>query len=154
MSCRDNAKACPHTTGTYLSYDYGAAIRENRALTDKFDELKRQGLFLRSSPAFRKTDWIGDTSTGIPGVTLNGSAAYVTLLRNPDSGTQFLIARQNDSTSTYVFRLRHMRRILTELTQGQYLLHTHRPLLQRHTHPPTDHRLHRPQRTPEQAHYH
>ncbi|PIL34786.1 hypothetical protein GSI_02573 [Ganoderma sinense ZZ0214-1] len=84
----------------YTSYDYGAAIRENRALSDKFDELKRQALFLRSSPEFRKTDWIGDTSTGIPGVTLNGSAAFVTLLKNPDTGTQFFVARQADSTST------------------------------------------------------
>ncbi|KAM5541245.1 hypothetical protein V8D89_005174 [Ganoderma adspersum] len=83
----------------YTSYDYGAAIRENRALSDKYDELKRQGLFLRSSPEFRKTDWVGDTSTGIPGVTLSGSAAFVTLLKNPDTGTQFFIARQADSTS-------------------------------------------------------
>ncbi|KAM5541250.1 hypothetical protein V8D89_005179 [Ganoderma adspersum] len=83
----------------YTSYDYGAAIRENRALSDKYDELKRQGLFLRSSPEFRKTDWIGDTSTGIPGVTLNGSAAFVTLLKNPDTDAQFFIARQADSTS-------------------------------------------------------
>ena len=95
----------PYLNRTYDSYDHGAAIRETRALSDKFDELKRQGLFLRSSPEFRKTDWIGDTSTGIPGVALNGSAAFVTLLKNPDSGTQFLIARQNDSTSTYVFGL-------------------------------------------------
>ena len=87
----------------YRSYNYGAAIRQTRALTDKFDELKLQGLFLRSSPEFRKTDWIGDTSTGIPGVTLNGSSAFVTLLWNPDTGTQFFIARQLDSTSTYVF---------------------------------------------------
>ncbi|KAF8523825.1 glycoside hydrolase superfamily [Gautieria morchelliformis] len=84
--------------GVYTSYDYGASIRENRALSDKFDELKRQGLFLRSSPEFRKTDWIGDSSTG--GVSVNGSGAFVTFLRNPDSGAGFYIARQNDSTST------------------------------------------------------
>ena len=89
-------------TGVHRSYDYGAAIHETRALTDKFDELKRQGLFLRSSPEFRKTDWIGDTSTGIPDVTLNNSAAFLTLLKNPDTGAQFFIARQADSTSTYV----------------------------------------------------
>jgi hypothetical protein len=82
------------------SYDYGASIRENRALSAKFDELKRQGLFLRSSPEFRKTDWIGDSSTG--GVSVNESAAFVTFLRNPDSSTGFYIARQKDSTSTYV----------------------------------------------------
>ncbi|TBU55766.1 glycoside hydrolase superfamily [Dichomitus squalens] len=86
--------------GVYTSYDYGSSIRETRALGAKFDELKRQGLFLRSSPEFRKTDWIGDTSTGIPEVTLNGSAAFVTLLKNPDTSTQFFITRQADSTST------------------------------------------------------
>lgn len=82
------------------SYDYGSSIRESRALSPKFDELKRQALFIRSSPQFRKTDWIGDTSTGIPGVTVNGSAAFVTLLKNPDSGTGFFIVRQVNSTST------------------------------------------------------
>ncbi|CAL1698277.1 unnamed protein product [Somion occarium] len=86
--------------GVYTSYDYGSAIRESRALSPKFDELKRQALFIRSSPEFRKTDWIGDTSTGIPGVTLNGSAAFVTLLKNPDTGSGFFIVRQNNSTST------------------------------------------------------
>lgn len=67
-------------------------------LSPKYDELKRQGLFLRSSPGFYKTDWIGDTSTG--DVAVDNTAAFVTLLRNPDSGTGFYIARQNDSTST------------------------------------------------------
>ncbi|KAI0930973.1 hypothetical protein AcV7_005008 [Taiwanofungus camphoratus] len=85
--------------GVYTSYDYGSSIRESRALGPKFDELKRQGLFLRSSPEFRKTDWVGDTSTGIPGVSVNGSEAYVTLLRNPDSGTGFYIVRQSNSSS-------------------------------------------------------
>ena len=86
----------------YTSYDYGSSIRENRALTDKFDEVKRQGLFIRSSPQFLKTDWMGNSSVGIPGVTLDGSAAFVTSLRNPDSGTWFHVARQGDSTSTCV----------------------------------------------------
>lgn len=84
--------------GVYTSYDYGAAIRENRVLSPKYDELKCQGLFLRSSPEFRMTDWIGDTSTG--NVVINNPAAFVTLLQNPESGTRFYIARQNDSTST------------------------------------------------------
>ena len=81
------------------SYDYGSAIRENRMLSRKYDELKRQGLFLRSSPEFLKTDWIGDTNSGIPGVTVNGTGAFVTYLRNPDSGTGFVIVRQVDAGS-------------------------------------------------------
>ena len=83
----------------YSSYDYGGAIRESRVLSPKFDELKRQGLFLRSSPEFRKTDWVGNSSTGIP-VRSTSNATAFTLLRNPDTGAQFVIVRQADSTST------------------------------------------------------
>ena len=84
------------------SYDYGSAIRETRALTDKFDEVKREAMFIRSSPQFLKTDWVGNSSLGIPGVTVNGSGAFVTSLLNRDSGTWFHVARQESSTSTYV----------------------------------------------------
>ncbi|KZT69507.1 glycoside hydrolase family 35 protein [Daedalea quercina L-15889] len=85
--------------GVYTSYDYGSPIRENRALSDKYDELKRQGLFLRSSPEFYKTDWVGDTNTTMPGVTVNGTGVYVTYLRNPDTGSGFFIARQTNASS-------------------------------------------------------
>jgi hypothetical protein len=87
------------------SYDYGAAIAENRALTDKYAELKRQGLFLRSTPEFYKTDWVGDTSTGA--VTSTSSAAYITHLRNPESNASFYLVRNRDATSTSVFYFTH-----------------------------------------------
>ncbi|KAI0694018.1 glycoside hydrolase superfamily [Cerioporus squamosus] len=74
--------------GAYTSYDYGAAIKETRLLWEKYDEMKRQAFFIRSSPEFRKTDWIGDNNT------------FATFLRNPDSGTGFLITRQLNSSST------------------------------------------------------
>ncbi|KAL0580562.1 hypothetical protein V5O48_001474 [Marasmius crinis-equi] len=90
--------------GVYTSYDYGAAITESRMLTTKFSALKRQGIFLRSSPEFYKTDWIGDTSSGLTDgavISVNDTAlAYLTLLRNPDTRAGFWIVRQNDSTST------------------------------------------------------
>ncbi|KAF8182624.1 glycoside hydrolase superfamily [Pholiota molesta] len=86
--------------GVYTSYDYGATIAESRELTTKFDELKRQALFLRSSPEFYKTDWIADASTGLSVAT--NSAAFITLLRNPDTGAAFYIARQASSTSTAI----------------------------------------------------
>ncbi|KAH9919183.1 glycoside hydrolase superfamily [Epithele typhae] len=86
--------------GVYTSYDYGASIRESRALSAKFDEIKRQSMFLRSSPSFRKTDYVGNSSTGIGGVTVSSSSAFVTSLHNPDSGTRFYITRQTSSTST------------------------------------------------------
>ena len=61
-------------------------------------------MFIRSSPEFYKTDWIGDTSTGLTEgavISLNNTPpAFVTLLRNPDTRTGFWIVRQNDSTST------------------------------------------------------
>ncbi|KAF8877086.1 beta-galactosidase, domain 2-domain-containing protein [Infundibulicybe gibba] len=84
--------------GVYTSYDYGASITESRELTTKFDELKRQGIFLRSSPEFYKTDWIADSSTGL--AISSSSAAFITFLQNPDTKAGFYIARQTDSTST------------------------------------------------------
>lgn len=98
---------CPHyfaiftTTNIRISasYDYGSSIAESRELTSKFDELKLQGVFLRSSPEFSKTDWIADSTTGI---TTTNPAAFITLLQNPDTKAAFYIARQADSTSTFV----------------------------------------------------
>jgi hypothetical protein len=75
-------------------------IQENRLLTTKFDELKRQSLFLRSSPDFYKTEWIGDSSTGV-NVSIN-AAIFITLLQNPDSHASYYHARQNDATSLCV----------------------------------------------------
>ncbi|KAJ3922037.1 glycoside hydrolase superfamily [Lentinula edodes] len=84
--------------------EYSLQITEARTLTRKYTELKLQGIFLRSSPEFYKTDWIG-TSSGnltegaiIPS-SLPTSPAFVTLLRNLDTGAGFWIVRQNDSTS-------------------------------------------------------
>lgn len=87
-------------TSSPASYDYGSPIAESRELTTKHAELKRQGLFLRSSPEFYKTDWVGDSTTGTINVT--NSNAFVTYLRNPDTSAGFYIARQNDSTATSV----------------------------------------------------
>ncbi|RDB14620.1 putative beta-galactosidase A [Hypsizygus marmoreus] len=84
--------------GVYTSYDYGASLTESRELTAKYDELKRQGLFLRSSPDFYKTNWIADSSTGLTVST--SSAAFVTLLLNPDTKAAFYIVRQANSAST------------------------------------------------------
>ena len=67
-------------------------------LTAKHAELKRQGLFIRSSPEFYKTDWVGNSSS--TAVTVSNSAAFVTFLSNPDTGAGFYVARQNDATST------------------------------------------------------
>jgi len=80
------------------SYDYGAHITEARDVTDKYSELKLQGLFLRSSPSFYKTDWIGNSTGGV--VQVSNPEALVVQLQNPDTKTSFFIARNLDSTST------------------------------------------------------
>ncbi|KIY66929.1 glycoside hydrolase family 35 protein [Cylindrobasidium torrendii FP15055 ss-10] len=84
--------------GVYTSYDYGSAIDEQRALTPKYDELKLQGVFLRSSPEFYKTDWLGDSSTGA--IAASNPEVFVTQLQNPDSKANFYIVRHNNSSST------------------------------------------------------
>ncbi|KAF9046172.1 glycoside hydrolase family 35 protein [Panaeolus papilionaceus] len=84
--------------GVYTSYDYGSTITEGRELSTKYNELRRQGLFIRSSPEFYKTDWIADSSTGLA-VSTN-SSAFITQLRNPDTEANFYIARQATSSST------------------------------------------------------
>ncbi|KIK71458.1 glycoside hydrolase family 35 protein [Collybiopsis luxurians FD-317 M1] len=86
--------------GVYTSYDYGATISENRALTDKHPELKLQGIFLRSTPDFYKTNWIGDSSSGLTAGGVTNSAAFVSFIQNPDSRAGFWIVRHSDSTST------------------------------------------------------
>lgn len=75
-------------------------ITENRTLNAKYDELKLQGHFIRSSPEFYKTDWVIDSATGFNGTT--SPAAFVTFLQNPDTKAGFYIARQRNSTTTYV----------------------------------------------------
>ncbi|KAJ7058088.1 glycoside hydrolase family 35 protein [Mycena amicta] len=87
--------------GVYTSYDYGASITESRSLTTKFDELKLQGIFLRSSPEFYKTNFISDGSSGF--VTSN-PAAFGTFLQNPDTNAAFYVLRQTSSSSTQYYR--------------------------------------------------
>ncbi|KAF7345669.1 Glycoside hydrolase family 35 protein [Mycena venus] len=84
----------------YSSYDYGASISESRALTTKFNELKLQGVFLRSSPEFYKTNVIADSSTGL--AATSNPAAFATFLQNPDTKTGFYVVRQTNSTSTAI----------------------------------------------------
>ena len=64
----------------------------SRELTTKYDEFKRQAMFIRSSPEIYKTDWIAGTSTGLWAST--NSAALITLFKNPTTNTTvFYIAR-------------------------------------------------------------
>ncbi|KAG7089034.1 hypothetical protein E1B28_010744 [Marasmius oreades] len=96
--------------GVYTSYDWGAAISEPRTLGTKYTELKLQGLFLRSSPEFYKTDVVANSTEpdllGSISTVGNTSLTFVTLLRNPDTEAGFWIVRQKDSTSTAVSRFK------------------------------------------------
>ncbi len=67
-------------------------------LSAKFDELKSEGLFIRSSPDFYKTDWIGDSDQDAHLTTDRG--AFATILQNPDTLAKYYITRQTNSSST------------------------------------------------------
>ena len=85
------------------SDDYGSAISEDRTLTEKYTELKRQSFFLRSSNQFYQTEVVGDSKRD-PNyfVGEDSYGAFVTELRNPTSGAGFYIVRAWNSSSTYV----------------------------------------------------
>ncbi|WUH89229.1 beta-galactosidase [Streptomyces sp. NBC_00433] len=77
----------------YTSYDYGAAIRENRQLDPKYDEDKLIGYFTQSVAPLTKTDAIRATPP-------DDSAVIDTARMNPDTKTQFHVLRHGDSTAT------------------------------------------------------
>ncbi|GAA4135107.1 beta-galactosidase [Actinomadura keratinilytica] len=76
----------------YTSYDYGAAITENRQLTGKYDEFKRQGLFTTTVAPLTKTDPAAAPEPG-------GGAVHTEARANPDTRTQFVLVRHPDRTT-------------------------------------------------------
>ncbi|KAL1724445.1 glycoside hydrolase family 35 protein [Schizophyllum commune] len=97
-----------HTHTIYSSYDYGAAIAEDRTLTAKYSELKMQGYFLHSSPDYLVAVRIGN------GTTTNGTAysdspdIFTTHLNSPETDANFYFVRQvtNAKTNDTDFTLR------------------------------------------------
>ncbi|MFC1408639.1 beta-galactosidase [Streptacidiphilus sp. N1-12] len=77
----------------YTSYDYGAAISEDRQLTAKYQQDKLIGYFLQSVTPITKTDTLAAAPT-------DNKAIVDTARINPDDGTQFHVLRHTDSTST------------------------------------------------------
>ncbi|GIM95902.1 beta-galactosidase [Paractinoplanes toevensis] len=73
----------------YTSYDYGAAISEDRQLTDKYFEYKRQGYFLRAVPQFTRTDAV--VAPAAPGLETAARS-------NPDTRTSFVLVRNSGVT--------------------------------------------------------
>ncbi|WP_253767216.1 beta-galactosidase [Goodfellowiella coeruleoviolacea] len=79
----------PQPNDVYTSYDYGAAITEQRQLTPKYDEFKRQGYFVTSVAPLAKTDPVTAPVPAAAGVHTEARA-------NPDTRTQFLLVRHPD----------------------------------------------------------
>jgi len=79
--------------GVYTSYDYGAAITENRQLTTKYDQQKLMGYLLAAAPSITKTDLLPAPSQTNPALWLRGR-------RNPDDGTQLYVLRHANGAST------------------------------------------------------
>lgn len=76
------------------SYDYSAAISENRTIGTKFYEIKTLGLFIRVSKDLRKTDMVGNSTS------YSSTDEITTIeLRNPDTDAGFYAIRHTDPTS-------------------------------------------------------
>lgn len=87
----------------YTSYDYGAAVSEDRQIRGKAREYSLLAGFLRASPDFT-TATAAAVARGSPLTVLNqtGGAAKIYTMRPLDesSDARWYIARQNHSTST------------------------------------------------------
>ncbi|KAG5981044.1 hypothetical protein E4U55_003363 [Claviceps digitariae] len=82
--------------GGYTSYDYGAAIRENRVIDrEKYSEVKLQGQFIKVSPGYLAAS-VGAASTSQ--FSDNAGITITPLTGNQTGG--FFIARQTDYTAT------------------------------------------------------
>ncbi|KAJ3575118.1 hypothetical protein NP233_g1314 [Leucocoprinus birnbaumii] len=110
-----------HTHTIYSSYDYGAAIREDRTLSPKLDELKLQGYFLHASPDYLTVGRIGNGTVGSGTAYSDSADIYTTHLHSPARGTNFYIVRQvtNQKTTNTDFKLRINTTELGQLTIPQ-----------------------------------
>jgi beta-galactosidase GanA len=82
----------PQPNDVYTSYDYGAAITESRQLTAKYAEFKRQGYFMTTVAPLAKTD-----AAAAPA---GGAGLHLQARANPDTGTQFVLVRQPDRSTS------------------------------------------------------
>ncbi|KAJ7692256.1 putative beta-galactosidase [Mycena rosella] len=97
-----------HCSTIYSSYDYGAAIAEDRTPTPKLNEIKLQGYFLHASPDYLLVGRVGNGTVGLGTAYSTSSDIYTTNLESPASQANFYIVRQltNVKTSDTVFTLR------------------------------------------------
>ena len=81
-------------TAVYTSYDYGAAISEARLLTDKYAEQKRIAHLLQAVPPITQTNAV----TSAPPPTNSAILQYTR--ENPSTNTFLYVLRHSDATST------------------------------------------------------
>ena len=81
-------------TSVYTSYDYGAAISEARLLTDKYAEQKRIAHLLQAVPPLTQTNVV----TSAPAPTNSAILQYTR--ENPSTNTFLYVLRHSDATST------------------------------------------------------
>jgi len=77
----------------YTSYDYGAAISEDRGLRPKAEELKQLGEFVQAVPDLAKME-------KAEGVTVSSPAIQIYHNRNPDTDARLLMVTHKPSTAT------------------------------------------------------
>ncbi|PHH65211.1 hypothetical protein CDD81_3070 [Ophiocordyceps australis] len=90
--------------GGYTSYDYGACIRENRAVDrEKYSEVKLEAEFLKVSPGYL----VATPAPTSPNIVVDSTAVTATLLHGNRSGS-FIVVRHTDysSTASVSYRLR------------------------------------------------
>ncbi|KAJ7627198.1 glycoside hydrolase family 35 protein [Roridomyces roridus] len=87
-----------HCTTIYSSYDYGAAIAEDRTPTPKLDELKLQAHFLHASPDYLLVGRVGNGTVGSGTAFSSSSDIYTTALESPASKATFYFVRQVTNT--------------------------------------------------------
>jgi hypothetical protein len=94
------------------------AIREDRTLTPKLDELKLQGYFLHASPGYLTGGRIGNGTIGMGTAYSDSADIYTTHLHSPTHETNFYLVRQvtNQKTSNTDFKLRVNTTELGEIT--------------------------------------
>ncbi|KAG8777856.1 hypothetical protein FRC15_011091 [Serendipita sp. 397] len=85
------------TESIYSSYDYGAALREDRTITPKLGEIKLQSFFLHASPAYMTADRVGDGSQATGTAYSDSSEVYTTVWHDSKSGTNFYVVRQTSN---------------------------------------------------------
>ncbi|KAK0727558.1 glycoside hydrolase superfamily [Lasiosphaeria miniovina] len=85
------------------SYDYSAAIAEDRSIDAKYYKIKNLGLFTRVANELALTERVGNGTA-----YTNNTAIFVTELRNTDTGAAFYVLRHDitSSASAEYFMLR------------------------------------------------